>query len=76
MTSLQISTVFRPLMGDRVDGPIGKAIDVIAIIATLFGVAVSLGLGTLQIDAGLGEALGLFAYLEQNPLFFCSRRSR
>jgi glycine betaine transporter len=59
MTSLQISTVFRPLIGDRVDGPIGKAIDVIAIIATLFGVAVSLGLGTLQIDAGLGEVFGL-----------------
>src|SRR5918995_6428463 len=54
-----ISTVFRPLLGDRVDGPIGKAIDIIAIIATLFGVAVSLGLGTLQIDAGLGEVFGL-----------------
>ena len=52
MTNLQVSTVFRPLFGDRVDGPIGKAIDVIAIMATLFGVAVSLGLGTLQIDAG------------------------
>ncbi|CAA9419765.1 MAG: High-affinity choline uptake protein BetT [uncultured Rubrobacteraceae bacterium] len=59
MTNLQISTVFRPLIGDRVDGPLGKAIDIIAILATLFGVAVSLGLGTLQIDAGLGEAFGL-----------------
>ncbi len=59
MTSLQISTVFRPLIGDRVDGPIGKTIDVVAIIATLFGVAVSLGLGTLQIGAGLGKAFGL-----------------
>jgi len=59
MTNLQVSTVFRPLLHDRVDGPIGKAIDIIAIIATLFGVAVSLGLGTLQIDAGLGEVFGL-----------------
>jgi glycine betaine transporter len=59
MTNLQVSTVFRPLIGDRVDGSMGKAIDVIAILATLFGVAVSLGLGTLQIDAGLGEAFGL-----------------
>ncbi|MBA3309536.1 MAG: BCCT family transporter [Nocardioidaceae bacterium] len=57
--SLRISSVFRPLIGDRVDGPIGKAIDVISIIATLFGVAVSLGLGTLQINAGLGEVFGL-----------------
>src|SRR5215207_11533780 len=59
MQNLQISTVFRPLIGDRVDGPVGKAIDVIAILATLFGVAVSLGLGTLQIAAGLGKVFGL-----------------
>ena len=59
MTSLRISRVLRPLLGDRVDGPVGKAIDILAIIATLFGVAVSLGLGTLQIDAGLGEVFGL-----------------
>ena len=57
--SLRISSVFRPLIGDRVDGPIGKVIDVISIIATLFGVAVSLGLGTLQINAGLGEVFGV-----------------
>ncbi len=57
--SLRISSVFRPLIGDRVDGPLGKAIDVISIVATLFGVAVSLGLGTLQINAGLGEVFGI-----------------
>ncbi len=55
---LRISSALRPLLGDRVDGPIGKGIDVLAIIATLFGVAVSLGLGTLQLDAGLGAAFG------------------
>jgi glycine betaine transporter len=59
MQNLQISTVFRPLIGDRVDGPMGMTIDVIAILATLFGVAVSLGLGTLQIAAGLGKVFGL-----------------
>src|SRR3712207_5623815 len=59
MANLQISTVFRPLIGDRVNGPIGKAIDVIAILATLFGVAVSLGLGTLQIAAGLNSVFGI-----------------
>jgi len=57
--SLRISSVFRPLIGDRADGPLGKTIDVISIVATLFGVAVSLGLGTLQINAGLGEVFGL-----------------
>ncbi|MDQ3664216.1 MAG: BCCT family transporter [Actinomycetota bacterium] len=55
---LRISRALRPLLGDRIEGPIGAAIDVIAIVATLFGVAVSLGLGTLQLDAGLGEAFG------------------
>lgn len=48
-----ISAVFRPFLGDRVDGPIGQAIDMLAIFATLFGVAVSLGLGALQINGGL-----------------------
>jgi hypothetical protein len=54
-----ISAVLSPLLGDRANGPIGKAIDTLAILATLFGVAVSLGLGTLQIGAGLGESLGV-----------------
>jgi glycine betaine transporter len=57
--NLQISTVFRPLIGDRVDGPLGTAIDVVAILATLFGVAVSLGLGTLQIASGLNSVFGI-----------------
>ena len=48
-----ISSVFRPLLGDRVDGPIGKSIDILGIIATLFGVAVSLGFGALQVNGGL-----------------------
>ena len=54
-----ISSVFRPLLGDRVDGPIGRTIDVLAILATLFGVAVSLGLGTLQINSGLNYLFGV-----------------
>ena len=58
MKDLRISRALRPLLGDRVDGPIGTAVDIVAIIATLFGVAVSLGLGTLQLDAGLGAAFG------------------
>jgi len=48
-----ISSIFRPLLGDRVDGPVGKAIDILGIIATLFGVAVSLGFGSLQVNGGL-----------------------
>jgi glycine betaine transporter len=49
-----ISSIFIPLLGEeRVKGPIGKLIDVLAIFATVAGVATSLGLGTLQINSGL-----------------------
>ncbi|MER7082341.1 choline/carnitine/betaine transport [Saccharopolyspora kobensis] len=49
-----ISSVFAPLLGERKSaGPLGKLIDVLAIFATLFGSAASLGLGTLQIGSGL-----------------------
>jgi choline/carnitine/betaine transport len=49
-----ISSTFVPLIGEkRAHGPLGKAIDVLAIIATLFGSAASLGLGALQIGSGL-----------------------
>jgi glycine betaine transporter len=53
-----VSAAFRPLLGNRVDRAPGKAIDVIAIFATLFGSATSLGLGALQITGGLDEVLG------------------
>src|SRR4051794_1899878 len=48
-----ISTAFYPLIGDRVNGPIGKSIDIFAIWATLFGTATSLGFGAAQINSGL-----------------------
>ncbi len=53
-----ISATFRPLLGRRsAEGP-GKAIDVIAIFATLFGSATSLGLGALQITGGIDDVFG------------------
>ncbi|MBA3447651.1 MAG: BCCT family transporter [Pseudaminobacter sp.] len=53
-----ISSAFTPLLGDRVNGPIGKTIDILAIIATLFGTATSLGLGAQQINSGLNFLWG------------------
>ncbi|MCM2579891.1 BCCT family transporter [Streptomyces meridianus] len=51
-----ISAVFTPLIGKkRADGPAGKAIDILAIFATLFGSAASLGLGALQIGSGITQ---------------------
>lgn len=54
-----ISSTFRPLLGDRVRGPIGKTIDVLAAIATAAGVATSLGLGAMQINGGLSDMLNM-----------------
>ena len=54
-----ISTTFEPLIGARANGPLGKWIDVLALIATAFGVATSLGLGALQINAGLYRVFGV-----------------
>lgn len=55
-----ISSIFIPLLGEeRVRGPIGKAIDILAIFATVAGVATSLGLGVLQINSGLNYLFGI-----------------
>ncbi|HET8993265.1 MAG TPA: BCCT family transporter, partial [Rhodococcus sp. (in: high G+C Gram-positive bacteria)] len=47
-----MSAAFIPLLGRRTEGPIGKLIDILALYATLFGTAASLGLGALQIGSG------------------------
>ncbi|CAL9660594.1 Glycine betaine transporter BetP [Actinosynnema sp. ALI-1.44] len=52
-----VSAAFAPLLGTRrANGPAGRAIDVLAVFATLFGSAASLGLGALQIGSGLRAA--------------------
>lgn len=56
-----VSSAFEPLIGDRVNGPIGKAIDILAVFATIFGVATSLGLGASQIVGGLSHIYGVKA---------------
>ena len=48
-----VSATFEPILGSRANGPWGKVIDMLAIFATLFGSAASLGLGALQIRSGL-----------------------
>ncbi|MDP4126890.1 MAG: BCCT family transporter [Bacillota bacterium] len=56
-----ISSAFYPLIGDRIYGPIGKAIDILAVFATVFGVATSLGLGSSQIATGMQYVWGIKA---------------
>ncbi|MEA3504901.1 MAG: BCCT family transporter [Bacteroidota bacterium] len=56
---LTISSVFYPLLGDKIYGPWGKAINVLAVVATLFGLATSLGMGAQQVGAGLSHLFGI-----------------
>ncbi|MFT6682786.1 BCCT family transporter, partial [Haliea salexigens] len=48
---MRVSSLFYPLLGERIYGPLGAAVDVVAVLGTLFGVATSLGLGTLQLNS-------------------------
>ncbi|MBX9976587.1 BCCT family transporter [Cytobacillus firmus] len=54
-----ISSAFYPVLGDRIYGPIGKTIDILSIFATVFGIATSLGLGAMQVTAGMHHILGV-----------------
>lgn len=56
---MRISSLFYPILGERAFGPWGWAVDVIAVLGTLFGVATSLGLGTLQLNSGLSYLFGI-----------------
>jgi choline/glycine/proline betaine transport protein len=48
-----------PLLGRRIDGPLGDAVDIFAIWGTVFGIATSLGFGVAQINSGLNYLTGL-----------------
>jgi choline/glycine/proline betaine transport protein len=56
---LSIRGIFQPLLGERIHGFWGHLIDVLATVATLFGVATSLGLGVTQVNGGLNHLFGL-----------------
>lgn len=53
-----ISAIFEPLLGDKTQGAIGMFIDIFAIVVTLFGTAISLGIGSLQIGEGMQQVTG------------------
>lgn len=56
---LTIRSAFYPILGERVWGWPGHVIDILAVFATLFGLATSLGLGATQANAGLNELFGV-----------------
>ena len=56
---LTIRSAFYPIFGDRIWGWPGHIIDILAVFATLFGLATSLGFGATQANAGLNELFGV-----------------
>lgn len=52
---LTLRSALFPLIGDRIYGPIGHAVDIFAVVSTVLGVATSLGFGVLQINSGLNH---------------------
>lgn len=56
---LALRSCLYPWLGERVHGPIGHAVDILAVFGTLFGLATSLGLGAMQISAGLERVFGI-----------------
>lgn len=54
-----VSSIFKPLFGSRdTDGPLGKLIDILALVATLFGTAATLGVSAIQIGQGVSIIRG------------------
>lgn len=56
---LSMRSAFYPLFGEHIRGWVGNVIDVLAVFATLFGLATSLGFGAAQAVAGLNDLYGL-----------------
>jgi BCCT family betaine/carnitine transporter len=60
---LSIRSIFYPILGDRAWGWAGHIVDILAVIATLFGLATSLGLGAQQAASGIQHVFGIDAGL-------------
>ncbi|MDC0659897.1 BCCT family transporter [Leisingera sp. SS27] len=56
---LTLRSALYPLIGERIYGPWGHAVDLLAVFGTVFGVATSLGLGVSQMAAGLNHLFGI-----------------
>jgi len=56
---LTIRSGLYPLLKERINGPIGHAVDIFAVVGTVFGIATSMGVGVTQINAGLNFLLGV-----------------
>ncbi|MFP4524933.1 MAG: BCCT family transporter [Bacteroidales bacterium] len=69
---LAFRSVFYPLLGDKVYKWPGDAIDVLAVLATLFGLATSLGLGVKQVSAGFSHLFSTTDNLQTQVILIAS----
>lgn len=56
---LTLRSGLQPLLGDRINGWVGHVVDIFAVFGTMFGVATSLGIGVMQVNAGLNYLFGI-----------------
>ena len=56
---LTLRSALYPIIGNKIYGPIGHAVDLLAVFGTVFGVATSLGLGVSQMATGLNHLFGI-----------------
>ncbi|WP_083660118.1 BCCT family transporter [Acuticoccus yangtzensis] len=56
---LAVRSALYPLIGDRIYGPWGQLVDILAVFGTMFGIVTSLGLGATQVNAGLADVFGI-----------------
>lgn len=61
---LTIRSIFHPLLGEKIYGFWGNVIDILSVLATLFGLATSLGLGVKQVSSGISYLFGFPASTE------------
>lgn len=61
---LAIRSALYPLLGKRIHGPVGDAVDIAAVLGTIFGIAASLGIGVVQLNYGIHLVFGV----EEGPI--------
>jgi choline/glycine/proline betaine transport protein len=56
---LSVRSALYPIFGDRINGPLGHAVDLAAIVRTIFGIATTLGIGVVMVNFGLDTLFGI-----------------
>ena len=54
-----LRSILYPLIGDRIYGPIGHAVDILTVAVTAFGISQTLGMGVIQVNSGLNQTFGI-----------------